>query len=423
MKIKTAKTSICLPSKEELVELPPHLDGGQGTNRGGNLGQGKLVSANNDIAAIDEWISATATSPHTIRSYRLAAYRLVLWAVYFRRKPVSSLMVNDLKEFANWLSNPVRHPNWPTEWRIINGPLSAESRTQSMTILQGMFAWLVAAQYLAGNPFVLMNFRKVQERVKTNSKESPTKFFQPELWDWIEWFIDYLPSVKWPTDENGHFLLFDNGLDRKGNAKLWSPEKWDTARHERIRFITLFLYGSCARRAELANGKMSQVQKEDDVWVWSILGKGQKKAKVILDSETMAVLKRYRSFRGLVPVPQYGESKVPIVAKLYCEEPVTDWMLYHEIKSFFKHAEMFLRFIEPSHEEWLGKLAYGSTHWMRHTWASHAAATGVPIRATADQLRHSSTATTERVYVHATLKQRKEDISAVRKKLINHLKK
>jgi len=31
------------------------------------------------------------------------------------------------------------------------------------------------------------------------------------------------------------------------------------------------------------------------------------------------------------------------VVKLDREEPMTDWMLYHEIKSFLKHAEMYLR--------------------------------------------------------------------------------
>lgn len=411
----TSRNAIVLPSQAELVELSASLDGSQGANRANPFAGVKLIQADNDISAIEEWLSATAKNPHTHRSYKREAYRLVLWSIYFRQKPISSLMVGDLRDFEDWLANPVRHEDWLPEWRVFNGPLAERSRLQAMTILQGMFNWLVAAQYLAGNPFVLMNFKQVKENIRSMNKKAPTKFFEKDMWCWLTSFLDTLPSVKWPTDETGKFLSLEDNKDSRGGIQYWRPEKWSEKRFERIRFIVLFLYGSCVRRSELANGHMGQIYKAGEVWAWDVLGKGGKDEPVVLDDETMAAMCRYRLHRGLPPAPQYGETKIPIVARLDREASMTDWMLYHEIKSFLKHAEMYLRHIEPGHQEWLGKLAHGSAHWMRHTWASHAAAAGVSIRVTADQLRHSSTATTERVYVHSSLKQRLEDMAGIRK--------
>lgn len=411
----TTSNAILLPSQSDLVWLPPNLDGSHGTNRASPMAGVKLIDADHDVGAIEDWLCAKATNANTHRSYKREAYRLLLWSLYFKQKPISSLMVTDLREFEDWLSAPVRHADWLPEWRVFNGPLSERSRQQTMTILQGMFSWLVAAQYLAGNPFVLMSFKQVRESIKSMNKKAPTKFFEQELWDWITHFLDRLPSIQWPEDEHGKYLSFQDGVDEDGLPQFWRPEKWSEARYERIRFIMLFLYGSCARRSELAGGRMSDIFKSHEVWAWNILGKGGKDEPVVLDDETMQALKRYRKSRGLSPTPKYGETAVPIVAKLSREAPMTDGMLNYEIKAFLKHAEMYLSHIEPGHEEWLGKLAHGSAHWMRHSWASHAAEAGVPIRATADQLRHSSTATTERVYVHATLEQRLKEMGSVRK--------
>jgi integrase len=408
------RSELFIPTRADLVELPPTLDGSYGTNRADAHSSGKQIDANDDAAAIESWLEAKCTNDHTRRSYRREAYRLLVWSVYFRDKPMSSLKVEDIREFERWLGEPVRHPDWPASWNIFNGPLSDASRNQALTILKGMFNWLVSAQYLAGNPFVLMSFKGSKDRSSVRVKLPPKRFFEEDLWKWLTNFLEQLPSLEWIPDEKGDPISLPDGQNANGTITFWTPEKWPAARAERLRFIVLFLYGSAARRAELAGGTMGQIACANDVWYWSVHGKGDKPATVVLDAETMAALRRYRTHRRLAPSPQHGEDGIPIVSKLDREEPVTDWMIYRELKSFLKHAEMYLRHVELTNEQWLGKLKHGSAHWLRHTWASHAAASGVPIRITADQLRHSSTSTTEAIYVHQTLEDREAHIRQLR---------
>lgn len=417
MKDVAKKGGLVLPEREDLVDLPAALDGSLGTNRADPQKGGKQIDADNDLDAIKEWLDATCTNAHTRRSYRREAYRLLIWAIYFRKKPISSLRVADLRAFEEWLSKPVRHDDWPTEWNVINGPLAESSRVQSLTILKGMFNWLAASQYLAGNPFVLLKIKASRKQEKSRSKLPPTRFFEADLWKWLTGFLDRLLSIEWPLDEKGALLSLPDVLQPDGTYSYWGPDKWTVDRYERLRFITHFLYGSCVRRAELAGGTMGQIAQMNKVWYWNVFGKGGTHMPVVLDDDAMAALRRYRTHRNLAPSPQHGEDAIPIVAKLDRNEPMTDWMLYRELKSFFKHAEMYLRHVEPDHEEWLGKLKHGSTHWLRHTWASHAAASGVPMRVTADQLRHATTATTETVYVHLTLENRQEEMNKVRERL------
>lgn len=410
------RCDLFIPSRSDLVALPPTLDGSDGTNRADSLSGGKQIEADNDLSAIETWLEAKCTNDHTRRSYKREAYRLLIWAIYFREKPMSSLKVDDLREFERWLGDPVRHPDWLAEWHVFNGPLSESSRGQALTILKGMFNWLVAAQYLAGNPFVLMSFKGVKERKSSHVKLPPTRFFEEDLWGWLTAFLDQLPTLEWVLDENGNPVPLPDGLKADGTPTFWRPEKWQLERFERLRFVVHFLYGSAARRAELAGGTMSQIACNNNVWYWNVLGKADKHATVVLDAETMTALRRYRVHRNLAPSPQHREDDIPIVSKLDKNAPVTDWMIYRELKSFLKHAEMYLRHVELTNEQWLGKLKHGSTHWLRHTWASHAAASGVPIRITADQLRHSSTSTTEAIYVHQTLEDREAHIRQLRDK-------
>ncbi|MGE0314180.1 MAG: phage integrase family protein [Lautropia sp.] len=84
--------------------VPADLDGSRGTNRLPGLSR---LGAANDREAIEAWIEARAGSnANTQRAYRREAERLLIWAIFERRKPVSSLTVEDAIAFRVFLRDP-----------------------------------------------------------------------------------------------------------------------------------------------------------------------------------------------------------------------------------------------------------------------------------------------------------------------------
>ncbi len=146
------------------LTLPPALSGGNGSNRA-PASVARQIAANDDVAAIGLWLAEYHDSPHTFRSYRKEAERLLLWATQVRGKPVSSLTREDVIAYEAFLAQP------PAAWcdaglarrgehrRLFAGPLADRSRRQALGILAGLFNYLVRAGYLAGSPFVLQRRR------------------------------------------------------------------------------------------------------------------------------------------------------------------------------------------------------------------------------------------------------------------------
>ena len=76
------------PSEPVLpIVLPIALDGSLGTNRAHGLH--KQIAADTDVEAVRLWLAEYTASPHTLRSYRKEAVRLLLWttAPLMRSKP------------------------------------------------------------------------------------------------------------------------------------------------------------------------------------------------------------------------------------------------------------------------------------------------------------------------------------------------
>ncbi len=78
------RTALAVAAESLLaVTLSPAVDGAQGTNRALTPGLCQ-IDAQDDLAAIGVWLAEFAHSPHTLRSYRKEALRLVLWATRVR---------------------------------------------------------------------------------------------------------------------------------------------------------------------------------------------------------------------------------------------------------------------------------------------------------------------------------------------------
>jgi site-specific recombinase XerD len=65
--------------------------------------------------------------------------------------------------------------------------------------------------------------------------------------------------------------------------------------------------------------------------------------------------------------------------------------MYEAIKRFFKQCALELAATDP---KGAARLAAGSTHWMRHTYGTHAVAAGMPLDVVQQNMGHASLDTT-----------------------------
>lgn len=370
------------PARQDfVVALPTWLDGSEGANR--NRQTQCQFEGDTDLEAIEAWLKTKRRrSPHTLRSYRREAYRLLAWSVAFRQRPLSNLTIEDVEAFHQWLQAPVSHPLWDERgWELFRGPLSPGSQRQALVILGGLCSWLVDAGYLVGNPFRLYDSGAIAQEQAEEKESEQERFLPLEIWRWVQAHLDKLAP---PNNRGGAATAY-----------------------ERKRFIVTFLYWTGLRRSELATATMARFQKQGDTWTLKVKGKGRNKLEAIavLDP-AMDALRRYRIYRGLPENPSSEEADVPVVASADGSAPISDHYLNTLLKSFFSEAAGKL---ETENPDWAKLLRNATAHWMRHTLATHSAEAGVPIEVTANQLRHRSMDTTRRIYTHVRARhQRKE---------------
>ena len=79
----------------------------------------------------------------------------------------------------------------------------------------------------------------------------------------------------------------------------------------------------------------------------------------------------------------------------YIDAPLTESGLHHLLTEFFREASSALLDTLPNQA---APLAEATAHWLRHTYASHAVANGVPLDVLRENLGHEDLATTS-IYV------------------------
>lgn len=374
------ETSITDPIRADaLLPSPPtHLDGRQGINRGRH--SIRQIAADTDIEAIRLWLAEYAGSPHTLRSYRKEAVRLLLWSTRTQAKPVSSLTREDLLAYEAFLSRP------PSEWidttrprhggdrRLFAGPLSPRSIRQALGILSGLFNYLVAAGYLAGNPLALRR----QRGHGVSRRATVERYLSQDLWRFVLDFIETLPQ--------------SSARDRQ--------------HHERVRWLFRLLYGASLRASEAAQARAGDLYQRRGRWWLAVVGKGGVAGDVPISEALMADFARYRAFHGLPGLPLPEESK-PLVMSVagQTDKPLSPTAIYLIVKDIFRRAASALGDTDPAGAMTLRK---ASTHWLRHTSASHQADAGNDIRHIQRNLRHASIETTA-IYLHAEEDRRHAD--------------
>lgn len=378
----------------ELYQAVPELLGQSGSNRA--RGEQAQTQAQDDVQALESFLSEYSQSPGTLRIYRRECERLYLWAWLERGCAVSSLTREDFESYIDFLKDPQPARRWcgpkaPKEserWRPFVAPLDMAAVRTALAALNSMMSWLVDAGYLAGNPLGLIRQRlkKANATLGNSSSQAPAwlpgegakveRFLDEEMWAAVTQAVEGMPRA--------------------------TPK--EAAEYERMRFVCAALYLLAPRAGELENQRMNSFREERGLWWWHVHGKGDKWARVPVPDDMMEALVRYRQFLGLTAVPSPSDMTPLLVStrtrvNAVSSEPikgVTARRLNQLLKELFMRAADLLP-ERAAHKK--DKLLRASAHWGRHTAITAKVDSGMDPRYVQKDARHADPRTTG-MYTH-----------------------
>ncbi|MFM9428228.1 integrase [Variovorax sp. GrIS 2.14] len=364
----------------EKFVLPAELNGNAGRYRAPRE-KCRLMAAD-DREAVGAWLASKkagvedGTLSSTQRAYRKEAERLLLWAILERKKALSSLSEEDTTAFRSFLSAPPatwcgpRHrQRWSPLWRPLEGPLGTVALRQSLIILRSLFGYWVSQGYVVGNPFAAVALPPGPQRPLGSSRT--LTFAQ---WDHIDALLQ------------GHC---DSQMDR------------------RLRRSMHWLYETGLRLAEITAARCEDLERVDyrtddgamaTGWLLLVTGKGGRNRQVPVPGELVEELGDELARHGFErQVGAMSNRGTHVLARFDSgvKQPAS-WSasaLYQALKAFMAEASKSL---PESDAEQLMKF---STHWLRHSHASHAlqgrgVQRPVPLQVVQNNLGHVSIGTT-----------------------------
>lgn len=373
----------------ESLICPQRLDGSQGTNRAEQTRN--LTGANTDLAAIHRWLERYQGSPNTFRAYRKEAERLLLWAIFEREKPLSSISVEDCLAYRAFLAAPAPGyrwvgprgvERWSHNWRPFEGALSPRSIESALRVCMTLFQWLTRMRYLDGNPFQGMPSKTAMSREEKRKlkrqrlREGVDKRSLPlALWDWVESRLSALP---------------------------------DGAVSVRQRFVVRFAKGTGLRASELVEAQVADLdvhrhQDSGESFVsLGVVGKGDKVRRVPVPVHVLDELSAHLQARGLPADPLANRPDTFLIGrvKLGADAPLAEREagisyenVYRVVTGLFDELAVEAGEEGRSTQE-QQMLKEASTHWLRHCFGSHSLAMGVGMAQLQQLLGHDSMETT-----------------------------
>ena len=340
-------------------------------------GKPRLLDVSNDVDAVQAWISARAGSTATAKAYRREATRLLLWLQHERQRTMTQMDVADCTAYmaflqhipARWISRDRATPG-KLGWAPFRGPLSHASHRQAVVIVNALFTWLQAAQYIPSNPWQLVNKKTGDDR---DMKMLDSKALSETAMAEVLRFVDAQPV---------------------------------TASSTRIRFILRFVESVGLRSAELLGATLKDIRLEPEGWVIQIHGKGAKNRIAAMPGQALNALQVYLHHRDLGRL-QDAPPEAPLLAS------TTDTMTPVGYQARYEHVRGWIRKAVtaselPMHER--AKLAGATTHWLRHTFGTRAIAREVPLDVIQAQMGHASIQTTTAIYGRAPMRRRADEL-------------
>lgn len=344
------------------------------------------IAAQSDIDAILTWLDAVAkNSSHTHRAYSKEAKRFIAWLVITNKK-LSTVKKDDLDTYFSILSNPPESwikrshsPTEPTETapRLLKGGLSASSLAYSRRVLINLYTYLQNAGYLSNNPAILTR------KFKTLHETTQDKYLDLNTWRFCwEQICDYEVACSFSC--------------------VTHREQMKAVRY---RWVMALLYHTGARAEEAAFASMANVQCNNDIWTLKVKGKGGKIRHITLNSALMQELVRYRRSLGMTTDYPGPDEALPLIRSLQANkhDHVTTRVLSGLIREI---AQFLIARTQDSHI--IERLKLATTHWLRHTNATHRLMAGASLHSTSDELGHANLETT-RIYAKTPSNDRKLD--------------
>lgn len=390
--VKTSRLVLTGDELPEIYNIPADPNFWVGPNRAPITAR-SLTKAQDDLSAIEAWLTEFEIKPTTHANYLKEARRLVYWAVHQKGVPISGLFHEDLKEYRDFLLNPFPPSKWVNrtkrpfghpEWKPFTGPLSVDSAHQARVVINVMFSWLVKANYLRGNPLALMRKRKVKD------KRGVVRYMDKDVIEHVLDSIDGLPAAT-------------------------EKERMEKAR---ARWLAVILYQTAMRISEVSVNKMGQVRRILDkekraIWQFDVLGKGDKWGTVPISEQFLDECAAYRESIGLSGRPMPGD-ETPLLCSIRFEKgstvrsPLSRQHIHKLLKRILKDA--IKKAQDNGNDYAVAQLTKASAHWFRHSAASHMADDGVDLVKIRDAMRHEDISTTSR-YLHTNLSKMHKEVT------------
>ncbi len=386
-------------------EQPSVLTGTEGLNRAAK--QHSLLNADDDYAALNAWLmrweiarpppdeSEKTDNQHraafrkqsrpnlTARAYRKEIERLLIWCVSLHGKAFSSLKTEDAYAFRDFLLSPPttwqgqRHRRDSMLWRPFAKRLSTKSVAYALCIINAWCNYLVSKCYLNGNAFA-----GVTMPTETSAKTLTSKRWTPDEWQWI-------------TRALAH-------LDNTGALS--------EASRLRLRLVMTLGYSTGLRPQELVDATLGDLNQDGGRWHIKVLGKGRKHRTVPLPSTCMPPLLQYLIVaRSISSNPVTWPRDAPLLAALAGER--TDAAI--TTRSLLAHIKRLLKSVEQIAPVSVAeRIALGSTHWLRHTYASTMLENHAPAPVLLDLMGHASLST-QRIYTDTDERLRAREVERI----------
>lgn len=280
---------------DRVARVATSLDGATGVNRNQTF---CLISARNDLAAIQAYLLRFRDRQSTCRAYQKELERFLLWCVRHRGVAMSSVLTEECEAYKDFLRHPdpgwvgVRAARSSSAWRPFAEPLQPRSQRYSIQALRTFFDWLVRVRYLGGNPWVTVADPVV------DVKEVPIdidKALPLELWL-------RLVKVGGLLDR----LCSDQPLAEKEGLALHGRDNAVTGAQYRLARAAIFLIGFSGIRREEATtrtrGHLKPVADQPPgsppLWELAVLGKRKKWRTVYLPERVVDALQAHWKDRG-----------------------------------------------------------------------------------------------------------------------------
>ena len=386
-----------LPSLQDLSQTLVNtlLNGEQGVNR--EKQERCQIRANHDYEAIQCWLNEYRHKPTTYRTYQKEAERLLLWAIFQRKKALSSLDRDDLEAYLLFLDDPQPSEIWCAKlggrgckrgdpnWRPFTGGLSHSTKMTTISCIDSLLNYLVDARYLAFNPFSLMRKKKLRtQQLQTATLNMQERILTVEDWHTMLDTLDNMPS----------------------STESLKNEK------ERLRFIVHILYFLGLRVNELVTHTWNAFRKVDDEWWFYVMGKGDKPGRIPVNHELLRSVIKYRTHlkRSLYPNPQ---DTTPLIISLVTEEAISARQINKILKKLAIETAKNITDVDRAK-----KMRKFSAHWLRHLSASMQDRAGIQFKHIRANHRHENDETTRR-YVHTFDQDRYQDMQKLKLRIDN----